>query len=569
VIQLLSDQFLSPNVMAWEASRGAAIVTCPYSASGPLQLSLIAGDHFEVFDRCGGWFHGRHCWSRQEGILPASCVAFYEMKRFDERPLFFKPQSLLHREARLTLRAALDRYQRLDSFTHIKSYSTAILGLTQLLIRTESDPITDSDAIRRLARAVDDMRRLLGFAPVQRTDLYQLETFLTWGKKHFLAPEKRSEGPQFVTLRFEISTEQLKTPVLSRIGLYDVVKKSWATRSFSEVLVPEVPVCRFVVHFRDKADIPANIVLVIYTYEMLVARLLISVGFVELPSAVIFNGPTIRLHVQSFDSSSPTLSQGLHRALIEKDVTAMKTIRSSWPGYSVEFTPLFGTISAFRSRFGDSSYGIGRLPNSEGSLLFATLVGIVQHSTKNSVLVVRLLDRQKGIFLPFFETMRSELMNGDAWTSALFRGVRDEFCWLNEHFAIDLLPATGGLANLFVVVELRRIVTSDEPAINSSHAVIPITSAVGSLRPSGRRTAPLHRFAQKKSGHVVSAFVFNVSSPPVGEITYELDFVSTQATACESLHKLLKFHTFPSDLDAAIKTFFDCGAVEWVGFSKE
>ena len=255
--------------MAWTNVYGAAIATRPFVASDEHQVSLLTGDHLEIYHECDRWYHGRNMLTQIEGIFPACCVAFYEMKAIDKRALLSKPEDLLIIEARYTLRFALKQIQKSENPAMICAVAKGMGEVVTLMKAFESSSSKEVivNIHHDLAKAIDDMRVALGLKKPLRTESGNESTLTTWGTEMFAhAPVARlnRREPQHAMLHFAIEASSFKTRVECRFAIYALKRQSWITEPVSKILSPDNPKCDLLFVDFDKKTLNDRLFFVSY-----------------------------------------------------------------------------------------------------------------------------------------------------------------------------------------------------------------------------------------------------------------------------------------------------------------
>jgi hypothetical protein len=358
----------------------------------------------------------------------------------------------------------------------------------------------------------------------------------------------------------------------------------WITVPLTVEFSPDNPRSELLFEYLDRKTVREGVYLVIYIYEFASdCRELTAACLVDLPgckTAAAFRRKTTKVNVRSSVCSWNLFAYGFHDRVAIRDTRCLKCIRSAPPDFTVEFTPFFGSITAFREATRFRGYRsvlpvaipMVMPPSFCRSIVCVAISGINQNSSrKRSRLIIRLLDHAQRMFVPIIENFLTGKSDSAAWISACFRGARGEYVMLNEAFTIDLLDIKTTLRNLYVTVEVQRLGFGDNAAKSSSYAVIPLATPIGAVRESAL-VAPLNHFPE--SVVVPGPTDFLVPDSPCergrvcGELSCSLSFSSTMLTAGASLHKLLCYTENLSDLEDVLQTFYQGGIAEWCTFFK-
>lgn len=574
--------------MSWTSISGAAIATRPFVASEEHQVSLLTGDHLEIFHQCDQWYHGRNMLTQIEGIFPACCVAFYEMKVIDKRVLLAKPEDLLIVEARYTLKYALTQIHKGDNPRLICAVTKRMEEVVTLLraFSSSSSKEVIVNIHHDLATALDHLRTVLKLKPPSRTETGSESTLTTWGKEMFTrAPIVRinRREPQYSALHCSIDAGSLKMKLECRFAIFALKKQSWITEPVSKMLSPDNPKCDIVFTDLDRKVLNDRLYLVSYNYEG-DDRSLDSISVCDLPSCKTESSlrrPTMKFEMRSYECDSVMFEYGMHEKLIIRDARVMKVVKETSPVFTIQFTPFYGTKAEFTekgySRYQPVSPFV--LPNVipatfRKSTVMLTACSLVHNNPKKKTRILfRLIDRCRGDFLPCCEDVATGEKNAEFWRSASFKIGKGELTMIHETFAMDLLKTRTLAKDLFVAVEVQSSGGGDFSGSGSIYGIIPIASEIGALATPSNPRIPLYHLNHKKNQEPKFAdFVIPTTDDlgkAAGFLSYRISFSSTTATTNPTLHRLLNFQQFPSEIGELLKTFTQCGISEWCKFFKK
>ena len=574
--------------MTWQPVSGAAIACRPFVASEKHQVSLLTGDHLEIFHRCDGWLHGRHFHTQIEGIFPECCVAFYETRTIDERALLAKPEDLLMVEARYTMRYALQEIQRSKNPAVICSITNC---LNEIVTQVKAFSSTSSREVilnihHDLATALDELRSVLKLKKPLRTENGSESTLTTWGREMFTqAPVVRlhRREAQHAMFHFSIEAVNLKTKLECRFAIYATKKQPWITEPISRYLSQDNPKCDLLFTDFDKKTLNDKLYLVVYTYEP-EDRNIVSVCVCELPACKTDSAlrkPTMKFDARSYDCDNSAVFYGIHEKLINREPRVMKSVKDASPTFTIHFTPFFGTKAEFKEKGYTRYQTVAPLfmPNVvpavfRKSTVTLTANALIQNNPKKKTrLVFRLMDRCQGTFLPFVEDVATGEKNADYWRSSAMKSAKGELMLINESFTIDLLKTKTLMKDLFIAVEVQHSGFGDFSSTSAAYGIIPLASEIGSLViPSDPRVALYHLNLKKGVEPKFSDFVIQSSEDTgkaVGFLSYNINFSSTVTTTNVTLYKLLNFQQFQSETSEVLQTFSQCGISEWCKFFKK
>jgi len=561
----------------WSDYPGLAIATFPYIANGERQLSILAGDQFQVFHKNGEWIHVKNLLSGSEGIIPLSCVAYNENQGpIDSLQLFNKPNDLLIIEARMTLRYVLNILRTAEPVL-TANLSEKVTTIVTILTDFDGQKVPREKILRTrkiLSETLDQVRDILHLSKVTRTGNSCFNTVTTTSRDIFQHVMLRSHhrDPEYIVFHVEITCD-VRKPLPIRCFILHKNQGDLST-SVSATITPTNPTVTFAFDQFERRDMKDTSYLVIYAYDE--HNEVFGCAATDLPSCrqeAGFGKPhQLTINTQT---STPAYINKLHQFLTtSSSIDIVKPLQNG-PIFNAKFTCYFGPSNViFDKDCFQHAIIVPPLhlpstfpPSLRRSVVNVCYTAMSQHSKrKNTRITTHLVDMNSKRFVKSIENPDTHVLDAELWNSSIYRG--EKSMGIHDSFQVDISVANGNLNGYYIALEIQRVGHDDMHFVPSSYSLIPLADKIGAAN-TQIDTVPLYRLPKNSKPNDIN----NYKIPPekgltstVGVVDFILAFSSTLVTANIPLFKLLNWKNFPNDLGQSITEFSSCGFNEWSKF---
>ena len=588
----------------WEAIDGYAIAKYPFLAVGENQVPMLTGDQFQVFHKCGKWFHGKNLISGLDGIFPCDFVAFYEGK-FPKELLLGKQEDLLSLEASYVLNLAFEEINsnsgKCDPDVIVK-YSLIIYEIMadfQFLKENQNFPQKFPKKHAHIAKKLDMLYDFIKKPKPQRSPANSLITMTTWGREMFtqgMETNRSNTPPEYVLLQIKVEISDLPKPMNSRFELVGGGQLNIISAPISFTVIPNAEGKAEVKLLFDELDLAVckeQIYLVIYSYEITPGK---GIYDRDCRACAVVELPTCRRRsIFTTSQEKPKEAEATAKSTIENKIQNLHTniiqdgfmtegqykmkYKIKWTAYQGTYQNLIDNKNKDQKLESQASNLIDythvyplllpqtMIPSEQRSFIYFTFKGFELDSKKKRTrAIVRLVDTHihPHKFIDTVENIDTRAFDQREWISPTLRN--NKSFTSSETFAIDISNIDTPLDQLFMVVEFQRSNISDSSLIPYGYTFVPLTAPLNDPKNNGKTKKaeitkyspciPPNFFAQTRDiypfdpkdpiNRKADDFIINpapTTKKALGNFSCQITISSTKHTNNQDLYNLITYES--------------------------
>ncbi|KAI5516850.1 dedicator of cytokinesis family [Trichomonas vaginalis G3] len=525
----------------WKTTHGVAVIHHTYIASGPKQMSVLAGDPIEIFEETNDWFLGTNLNTQRSGIFPKVCANFRKLPAINNKQYLAMPEDLLIYDSYLTLNVALQQYATLPA-SYVLQVFDSIQEIVQIYQSFEDKNQEQFIEFGHtsLGLKIKNIRDALGLPDTFRCGNYSPQTISSWGLDHYLSrcafiPSHKPKPTEHVMIAAHVNIKNLVQPQQFRFALYSghINYSPWASQQFSTILTPERPEVDLQFIQLDEYIFNSPLYVVIFIDNIKAATK--DQPEQRIPRACASAQLKFRSnpYEKSITSQCTAYAYGndyhpnLHTAIA---ISPHNLIHDSI-AFSLDCTAFNGEYDMIQSNSAKNTFTVMpyKLPsivsfNFNRSSLTFRFVNIEQDASRNSFMyIVRMLDASTNKFLPILpkkiQVDPKSAYTETEWHSLVIKGQKE--LTLDEVVTTDISNYTSKLDNLYLCIEFQRTGHIGKSLSAFGQSVIKLTDQNGAVKILGDGNYQIFPLSYKGSAQEIKDFNLDTAKAgkPIGTLT--------------------------------------------------